>query len=121
MWGAGLLADAAIRVVMSYTLPVSVVPALGGALWPVTFVVLQVVTNIYYQWSGALREVEHFRPRRPRRCGRAAACTTAGRSPLPQTRRRCEPEGMIQQPRPGPPGRSAHGRKVAGDEQPDDH
>jgi hypothetical protein len=31
MWGAGLLADAAIRVVMSYTLPVLVVPALGGA------------------------------------------------------------------------------------------
>jgi hypothetical protein len=52
MWGAGLLADAAIRVVMSYTLPVSVVPALGGALWPVTFVVLQVVTNIYYHFAG---------------------------------------------------------------------
>ena len=29
MWGAGLLADAALRVVMSYTLPVAVVPGLG--------------------------------------------------------------------------------------------
>ena len=52
MWGAGLLADAAIRVVMSYTLPVSVVPALSGAQWPVTFVVLQVVTTIYYHFAG---------------------------------------------------------------------
>ena len=50
--GAGLLADAAIRVVMSYTLPVSVVPGLGGALWPITFVVLQVLTNIYYHFVG---------------------------------------------------------------------
>jgi hypothetical protein len=52
MWGVGMLADAAARVVMSYTLPVSVVPGLGGALWPVTFVVLQIVTNVYYQLAG---------------------------------------------------------------------
>jgi hypothetical protein len=50
-----LLADAAIRVLMSYTLPVNVVPALGGALWPVTFVILQVVTNIYYEVAGLNR------------------------------------------------------------------
>ncbi len=55
IWGVGLLADAAIRVVMSYTLPVDVVPALGGALWPVTFVLLQVVTNIYYELAGLNR------------------------------------------------------------------
>jgi hypothetical protein len=70
MWGTGLLADAAIRVVMSYTLPVSVVPGLGGALWPVTFVVLQVVTNIYYHLAGlnAMLEARWLdRPRRPLR------------------------------------------------------
>ena len=55
IWGAGLLADAVIRVVMAYALPVDVVPGLGGALWPVTFVVLQVVTNVYYQLAGLNR------------------------------------------------------------------
>jgi hypothetical protein len=47
-----VLADAAARVVMSYTLPISIVPGLGGALWPVTFVVLQVVTNAYCYFAG---------------------------------------------------------------------
>ena len=55
MWGAGLLVDAVLRVLMSYTLPVSVVPGLGGALWPVTFIVLQVVTNVYYHRAGLYR------------------------------------------------------------------
>jgi len=55
MWAVGLLADAAARVVMSYTLPVAVVPGLGGVLWPVTFVVLQVVTNVYCQVAGLNR------------------------------------------------------------------
>jgi hypothetical protein len=52
IWGIGMLADAAVRVVMSCTLPISVVPGLGGALWPVTFVVLQVITNVYYSFAG---------------------------------------------------------------------
>jgi hypothetical protein len=55
MWGVGLLVDAAFRVLMSYTLPVAVVPGLGGALWPVTFIVLQVVTNVYYHRAGLYR------------------------------------------------------------------
>ena len=55
MWGAGLLVDAILRVLMSYTLPVAVVPGLGGALWPVTFIVLQVVTNVYYHRAGLYR------------------------------------------------------------------
>ncbi len=55
IWGLALLADAAIRVVMSCTLPVNVVPGLGGALYPVTFVVIQIVTNIYYQAAGLNR------------------------------------------------------------------
>ena len=51
-WGAGLLVDAVIRVVISNTLPVDQVPALGGLLYPITFVALQVVTNIYYTRAG---------------------------------------------------------------------
>ena len=52
IWGLAFLVDAAIRIVMAYSLPVDLVPALGGALWPVTFVVLQVVTNVYFQRAG---------------------------------------------------------------------
>lgn len=37
---------------MALALPVGLVPALGGALWPVTFLVLQVVTNVYFTRSG---------------------------------------------------------------------
>jgi hypothetical protein len=48
IWGAAMLLDAVLRIVMAYTLPVDVVPGLGGALWPVTFVLLQVVTNVYF-------------------------------------------------------------------------
>lgn len=55
MWSTGLLADAALRVAMSYTLPIPVVPGLGGALWPVTFVVLQVVSNVYDHRAGLYR------------------------------------------------------------------
>lgn len=52
IWGTAILADALIRVIMAWTLPINLVPALGGALWPVTFIVLQVVTNVYFARSG---------------------------------------------------------------------
>jgi hypothetical protein len=55
VWGTGLLVDASARVLISYTLPVDVVPGLGGALWPVTFIVLQVLTNIHFARAGMLR------------------------------------------------------------------
>jgi hypothetical protein len=55
IWGLALLTDAAIRVVMSYSLPISVVPGLGGALWPVTFIAIQLVTNLYYHRAGLYR------------------------------------------------------------------
>jgi hypothetical protein len=55
IWGMALLADAVLRAIMAYTLPVSVVPGLGGALWPVTFVLIQVVTNVYYHRAGLYR------------------------------------------------------------------
>jgi hypothetical protein len=52
LWGLGLLADAVARVVMAYSLPVDVVPAMGTALYVVTSVVLIVVTNVYYVLAG---------------------------------------------------------------------
>jgi hypothetical protein len=52
IWGSGLLIDAAVRVVIAYTLPVDAVPGLGGALFPITFDVLQLVTNVYYNLAG---------------------------------------------------------------------
>lgn len=55
MWGLALLADAGIRILMAYALPVSVVPGLAGALYPVTVLVLQVVTNVYFHRAGLYR------------------------------------------------------------------
>jgi hypothetical protein len=40
---------------MAYALPVSVVPGLAGALYPVTVLVLQVVTNVYFHRAGLYR------------------------------------------------------------------
>lgn len=52
MWGVGTLLDAGLRVVMAYTLPIDVVPALGTALYAATGLVLIVLTNVYYLVSG---------------------------------------------------------------------
>ena len=52
IWGAATIADAALRFVMAYTMPVDQVPALNGAQWGALFVLLQVVTNIYYHRAG---------------------------------------------------------------------
>ncbi len=52
LWGIGSLADAALRVVMAYTLPADVVPALGTALYAGTSAVLIAVTTVYYISSG---------------------------------------------------------------------
>lgn len=52
LWGLSLLADAAVRVIMAYALPVDVVPALGGALWAVTFLALQVIQHRYVTRAG---------------------------------------------------------------------
>lgn len=55
IWGTAILADGVARLLMAYALPVGVVPALGGALWPVTFIVLQVITNVYFARAGLWR------------------------------------------------------------------
>jgi hypothetical protein len=52
IWGAAFLLDAGVRVVMAYALPVDDVPALAGALWLVTFLLLQIITNVYLSRSG---------------------------------------------------------------------
>ncbi|MEV1238894.1 VC0807 family protein [Nonomuraea sp. NPDC050022] len=58
IWGIGLLADAAVRVTMAYTLPPDVVPGLGGLQYGVFMVLMQVVmacylvpTGLYNRWS----------------------------------------------------------------------
>lgn len=55
IWGAAMLADAALRVVIAYTLPVAVVPALQTALILATVLLLQFVTNAYYVSAGLWR------------------------------------------------------------------
>lgn len=63
IWGAAMLLDAAVRVIMAYTLPADLVPGLAGALWPVTFIALQVITNVYFVrcglWLILLGEADH--------------------------------------------------------------
>jgi intracellular septation protein A len=48
LYGIGTLGDAALRVVMAYSLPVDEVPALGTALYIATTAVLIIGTSIYY-------------------------------------------------------------------------
>lgn len=55
LWGIGTPLDAALRVVMAYTLPPDLVPALGTALAVATSVVLVVVSTIFYEVSGDYR------------------------------------------------------------------
>ena len=66
IWGAAFLLDAAVRVVMAYALPVNDVPALAGALWLVTFLLLQIITNVYLSRSGLwpILRGHHGRPAR---------------------------------------------------------
>ena len=65
IWGTAILADAVLRIVMALTLPLGLVPALNGALWPVTFVILQVVTNVYFRESGFWRILRDGAPPEP--------------------------------------------------------
>ena len=55
MWGVAMLIDAALRVVLAYTLPVQVVPAMQTGLMLVTVLVMQVLTNSYYVCAGLWR------------------------------------------------------------------
>jgi hypothetical protein len=53
LWGIGTLADAALRVVMAWSLPPDRVPLLANLLYGVTTVVLVGVTNLWYIACGA--------------------------------------------------------------------
>ena len=52
LFGLGSITDAVIRVVLAYTLPPDVVPALGTALVAVTSGVLMIVANVHYILTG---------------------------------------------------------------------
>lgn len=60
LWGVGLCADAMLRVLMAWNLPVDTVPGLTSALAAGTTVGLIVMANIYYQASGAARAWSSF-------------------------------------------------------------
>ncbi|HEX4359162.1 MAG TPA: VC0807 family protein [Pseudonocardia sp.] len=55
VWGVGLLADAAIRIVVAYTLPVDWVPVITGIQYVLVFVALQAITQIFLRRSGMTR------------------------------------------------------------------
>lgn len=57
LWGVGLLADALVRLIMAYTLPIDSVPALDAALYAATWIVLQVVTQISLYRSGTFQKI----------------------------------------------------------------
>jgi hypothetical protein len=71
LWGVGLLCDALLRLLMAYTLPVDSVPALDGALYAVSWILLQVITQVVLVRTRTL--VKIFGNLRP---GRALAPTS---------------------------------------------
>ncbi|TQJ15995.1 hypothetical protein FB475_0081 [Kribbella jejuensis] len=61
-WGIAAVVDAIVRVVLSYTLPISVVPATDPIITVVTIVALQVPTIVLLHRSGTWHQV--FAPHR---------------------------------------------------------
>jgi hypothetical protein len=55
LWGVAMLIHAVVRVVLAYTLPVQVVPAMQTGMIIVTVLVMQVLTNTYYVCAGLWR------------------------------------------------------------------
>ncbi|TCC23011.1 VC0807 family protein [Kribbella speibonae] len=62
-WGIATIIDGVVRVVVAYTLPISVVPATDPIITILTIVVLQVPTIVLLRRSGTWHRV--FAPRRP--------------------------------------------------------
>lgn len=52
MWGVATLIDAVLRVVIAYRMPIESVVALQTAMFGVTLLLMQVVTNVYYSRAG---------------------------------------------------------------------
>lgn len=59
IWGVGTLFNAVILVVMAYSLPIDIVPILDAMLHIVTFVALQIITNVYYKQQGIWKLIFH--------------------------------------------------------------
>ncbi|KAF3463556.1 VC0807 family protein [Streptomyces sp. Tu 3180] len=57
LWGVGLLCDALLRLVMAYSLPVDTVPALDGVLYAVSWIGLQIVTQVVLFRTRTLRKI----------------------------------------------------------------
>lgn len=55
MWGIVTLSDAVLRVILAYTLPVYLVPAMQTGMMIATMLIMQVVTNVYYIVAGLWR------------------------------------------------------------------
>ncbi|MER6562551.1 VC0807 family protein [Streptomyces sp. NPDC001027] len=66
LWGVGLLCDALLRLLMAYALPVDSVPALDGALYAVSWIFLQVITQVVLVRTRTLVKIfGSLGPRRP--------------------------------------------------------
>ncbi len=57
LWGVGLLCDALLRLLMAYTLPVDSVPALDGVLYGISWIFLQVITQVVLVRTRTLRKI----------------------------------------------------------------
>ncbi|MEU8785002.1 VC0807 family protein [Streptomyces sp. NPDC048637] len=79
LWGCGLLVDAALRLIMAYTLPVDSVPALDGLLYVVTYLVLQVITHFILHRTGVFRMIFPRRAK-PAESAEAAEAEETGRA-----------------------------------------
>ncbi|WP_432136528.1 MULTISPECIES: VC0807 family protein [unclassified Streptomyces] len=78
VWAVGLLCDALLRVVMAYNLPVDTVPALDGVLYAVSWILLQVITQIILFRSNTLTKILGERGPRRRPFAPAAQQPEAG-------------------------------------------
>jgi hypothetical protein len=67
IWGTGLLVDAAVRIVLAYSLPVDVVPASNGIQYAVVYLLLQAASQVYFRRSGLMALPEFAGSRRRRR------------------------------------------------------
>jgi len=67
MWGAVLLIDSGLRVLMAYALPVAVVPALETGLAIATIVALQLPTHLLLRRAGVWHQMFGSRRARPDR------------------------------------------------------
>ncbi|ATL66190.1 VC0807 family protein [Nocardia terpenica] len=71
IWGVGLLVDAAIRIVLAYTLPVDVVVGTNSSQYFAWFFVMQVITNVYLR-RGRKKLPPEFEFQRRRRAAAAS-------------------------------------------------